>query len=659
MKFAKRWLLSHDKVPHYISGSKRHGELDTPEERARLASYHDAKDALVTLGDGWLLGFALGPDGSGGYWQGIDFDNVSENQLADLANTVPGYVEMSPSGKGAHAIGYGRHFVTLGRNSSGIEAYSAGRFFTVTENLIRDSGQVCLAPYVEQALAPRHSAGRTASAASTSAVEIIPADDMLKAELRSALASMRSDDRDLWIRMGMALRELDEPGRGLWMEWSQTSEKYDPKDAARVWNSLRPKDTGFQAVFAEAKRQGWVNPASNSAQLGSSAGVPIPPLADPASIKLEFARSSDTATLKLEYLVDPYLPSMCAVGFFGRGATAKSSFLASMAADISAHASTLWVSVEEPKDWIKVRHIRSGGADGTLAVVVAVPGKKDKQGRTIASSFNIYEHLEPAILQAKKASQGEGKPSLRLVVLDTAVGLTAWARGEGPNDDVAVKRLLAHLQHLAETHRLTIAFIGHANKGKHDHFADTVMGATAWTNSPRLSFIHARDQRDEHCYVVRVAKTSVDQFFAVSYITVPVHTLHERPNGANSVLCRVQLNDLVWGADASMDLYEAATRNPNDDDGEESNRRTSLVEKVLMEVVEMVHTSGAAVTRDMVHARLSRKVSRREWLKVDEQLQLAGFQYKVSIAAGPQNKVIYQKLAQGLLPPPPPTTASR
>ncbi len=647
MKCAKRWLLaSPDKVPHFVSGLKRHGELDTPEDRARLAHYHEARDALKTRGEGWLLGFALGPDGSGGHWQGIDFDNVIENQLADLANTVPGYVEMSPSGKGAHAIGYGQHFVTLGPNSSGIEAYSAGRFFTVTENLIRDSGQVCLAPHVEQTLAPRHSAGRTASAppAGTSAVEVIPADDKLKAELRSALASMRSDDRDLWIRMGMAMRELGEPGRGLWMEWSQTSEKYDPKDAAKVWNSLRPKDTGYQAVFAEAKRQGWANPASNSSQLGSSAGAPIPPLADPSSIKLEFARSSDTATLKLDYLFDPYLPSMCAVGFFGRGATAKSSFLASMAADVSPNASTLWVSVEEPKDWIKVRHIRSGGADGTLAIVVAVPRKKDSQGRTIASSFNIYEHLEPAILQAQTDLQRDGKPSLRLAVLDTAVGLTTWSKGEGPNDDVAVKRLLAHLQHLAETYTLTIALIGHANKGKHDHFADAVMGGTAWTNSPRLSFIHVRDQRDEHSYVIRVAKTSVDQFFAASYVTAPVHTLHERPNGANSVLCRVQLSDVVWGADASMELFDAATRNPSDQDGDESNRRTSLVENVLMEVVEMVHTSGAPVTRDMVHAHLSRNVSRREWLKVDDRLRLAAFQYRVKITAGPQNVAIYQKL---------------
>ena len=58
-------------------------------------------------------------------------------------------------------------------------------------------------------------------------------------DLRSALMSMRADDRDLWVRMGMALRELGEVGRGLWMEWSSQSEKFDLRDAARTWESFK------------------------------------------------------------------------------------------------------------------------------------------------------------------------------------------------------------------------------------------------------------------------------------------------------------------------------------------------------------------------------------------------------------------------------------
>ena len=75
-------------------------------------------------------------------------------------------------------------------------------------------------------------------------------------------------------------------------------------------------------------------------------GVPIPPpMAPMDAITMEVAMSSDTATVALQYLVDPFLPSGCVVGFFGRGSTAKSSFVATMGAGISGEASTLWVSV--------------------------------------------------------------------------------------------------------------------------------------------------------------------------------------------------------------------------------------------------------------------------------------------------------------------------
>src|SRR3546814_2783487 len=99
-----------------------------------------------------------------------------------------------------------------------------------------------------------------------------------------------------------------------------------------------------------------------------------------------------------------------------------------------------------------------------------------------------------------------------------------------------------------------------------------------------------------------------------------------------------------WSSDlCSSDLlFEAATRKP-DEDGNGGVHRASLVDDVLMAVVGMVHTSGEPITRDMVHARLGREVSRREWKKVDDRLSLAAFRYKVSITAGPQNKAIYQK----------------
>lgn len=377
------------------------------------------------------------------------------------------------------------------------------------------------------------------------------------------------------------------------------------------------------------------------------AGVPLtPPQTDQSAIVLNWAVTKDVAVMKLEYLVDPFLPTKCVVGFFGRGSTAKSSFLATLAARISDDCTTLWISVEELNEWIAQRHIRAGGAEGTLAVYSHNAVKRDAQGRVTGSTFDIYSELNGAILAAAEGARSHYTPPrpLRLVVLDTALGLTTWGKGENANDDGSVKRLLSYLQALAEQHSVCIAFIGHSNKGKHDYFADTVAGSSAWTNSPRLSFVHAADRRDEHTYVMRVAKSNLSSPFGVAYRTVPVLELHQHEDGHASVLCKVELEPVVWGADASLELFEAAVRKPDEEgEGGTAAGRQTLVENVLNLLVQMVYATDEPVTRDHIHSQLGREVGRREWRKVDERLTVGQFSYKIAIVSGAQNKLQYQR----------------
>lgn len=295
MKAARRWLLwkalpgatpadKPRKTPFYVTGRLRGKDiaLDSPEDVAELATYEDAC-AVLAAGGYAGLGFALGPDGEGA-WQGIDLDNLEDHPgLQFVAEDLPGYVERSPSGRGLHAIGYGHEFRTLGANATGIEAYARGRYFTVTGESAGTGDLTCLAEFVERRLAPLHDPRPQDTSAKPEAVGSLLGAFAVR-DLRSALAHMRSDDRELWIRMGHALKELGEQGRGLWIEWSQTSDKYDAADAARVWDSFKPLNTGYQAVFAEAQRQGWINPASGGEvtphPVSSEPGAP-PQVLDP------------------------------------------------------------------------------------------------------------------------------------------------------------------------------------------------------------------------------------------------------------------------------------------------------------------------------------------------------------------------------------------
>ena len=82
-------------------------------------------------------------------------------------------------------------------------------------------------------------------------------------DLRCALLYLRADERKLWIEIGMALYCLGEVGRGLWMEWSATSSKFDAAEAARVWDSFKPTKINYKSIFTKAQSEGWLNPAKN------------------------------------------------------------------------------------------------------------------------------------------------------------------------------------------------------------------------------------------------------------------------------------------------------------------------------------------------------------------------------------------------------------
>lgn len=352
MQAAPIWLLWKEvfrdgkakpaKVPYYADGAVRRGTYEALDDRARLVPYDEAFRLLADNPKAYAgLGFVLGPDGRGGCWQGIDFDDVQQNGLAEVANAVPGYVEFSPSGEGAHAVGYGESFATLGPNGTGLEAYAGGRFFTFTGQKIRDTGQVCLASFVEQSVRPRHQARRS----DTFTPGIVTVDAATIKDLRSALLSMRADDYDIWYRMGLALKELGDAGRGLWLEWSATSEKFDPLAASRAWDHYKPHSTGYGAVFAEAMRRGWVNPqavgdprhgASVAEDLISNLQTDKGAALTSSSARLSLLRDDDLDALPpLRWMVKGVIPDAGIGAIYGASGTYK-SFLS---VDLLAHVS--------------------------------------------------------------------------------------------------------------------------------------------------------------------------------------------------------------------------------------------------------------------------------------------------------------------------------
>ena len=102
----------------------------------------------------------------------------------------------------------------------------------------------------------------TANGQTTTDVIRPPISDKEVRELRAALACIPSDGRDLWVNFGMGLKYIGQGDslKGLWVEWSQKSDKYDPVDTEKTWAKLKPRgDIGFGSIVNEARKYGFVS----------------------------------------------------------------------------------------------------------------------------------------------------------------------------------------------------------------------------------------------------------------------------------------------------------------------------------------------------------------------------------------------------------------
>ena len=76
---------------------------------------------------------------------------------------------------------------------------------------------------------------------------------------RTALSFIAPDDREEWIRMGMALKaEFGGDAKDIWLDWSARADSFDPKAANASWRSFKDGGKiGIGSLFAVAKANGF------------------------------------------------------------------------------------------------------------------------------------------------------------------------------------------------------------------------------------------------------------------------------------------------------------------------------------------------------------------------------------------------------------------
>lgn len=88
-----------------------------------------------------------------------------------------------------------------------------------------------------------------------------PATQATLDQVRAALPHIPADDRDCWIRVGMALsNDLGDVGKEIWLDWSAKSEKFDQADAEYQWESFKHETDNpvtLGTLFHLAKEHRW------------------------------------------------------------------------------------------------------------------------------------------------------------------------------------------------------------------------------------------------------------------------------------------------------------------------------------------------------------------------------------------------------------------
>lgn len=139
--------------------------------------------------------------------------------------------------------------------------------------------------------------------------------------IRFALYSIPADDRETWIRIGMAIKsEFGDAGFDLWDEWSQQASSYNTRDSRSVWKSIHNDgEVRLGTLFYMARQNGWRDGHATSQSIAKKFVEQLNAGATPASQeleKIEWART-ETATwaariwsAAMEAKVDhPYLAS--------------------------------------------------------------------------------------------------------------------------------------------------------------------------------------------------------------------------------------------------------------------------------------------------------------------------------------------------------------
>ena len=499
---APQWICWHyvskgDEKPAKVPCTPKGGPLrEWQKNSAQWLTYERAVKCYMANPALSGIGFVLTPDLG---IVGVDMDHAMNLQTGEVAQWAidhirdfDSYTETSPSGAGFRMFALGTLPDGCPKKTGSREIYNGGRWLTVTGNTWNDAPIVArpdaIVRYISAMTRSKDASPSTIAPAAARHVEATP---KIVSDLRSALAHLRADDRALWIKIGHCLHELGDVGRGLWLDWSQTSSAWHPSDAQK-WVGFAADNAGYRGVFTAAQSAGWINPGSGTPNTPTCLQV-----AEPAPLRAVEVGDLRTATITPpQFVVGAILPRGHVIILGGHGGGGKTTLAATIAAHVApgtpwagldvVQGRVLFVTLEDPAELVRWRLRAICDAYGLDAFAVArslviFDGTESDACALACEVFaNGRTTVEPtaSMRQLRDAANGAD-----LIVIDNA----SDAFDGNENDRRQVRTFVRALAKIGRDNNAAVLLLAHIDKAaaRYGSQGNSYSGSTAWHNSAR------------------------------------------------------------------------------------------------------------------------------------------------------------------------------
>jgi hypothetical protein len=372
------------------------------------------------------------------------------------------------------------------------------------------------APSLPSVIAHKISAYNLAANDRTHFNEAVHATPELIARIKSALSSWNPDDYEDWIRTANALQDLGEIGYDIWNNWAQQSSKYNEEEARKKWQQCPGERTGIGAIFAEAKRRGWVDPFqpdNNTAAVLPIIKAPKKPLPDAMPSVQPFDISWLPKSLQ-GFVEDSAIRMSCQPDFLAvasicclAGIVGRKRFVAPKAHDDWSVYPNLWgaiigrpSSMKSPAISAALRPIISLESQWQSEHAVAEREQRVREAFIAANTKDRKKRLASAAkmgdLEAGKEILAEEEiealpPPKRSIINDATIEKMGELMNENPNGLLLVRDELSGLiGTLSREDAISDrAFLLECYDGKNPFTFDRIGRGTVRINSPLLSIV--------------------------------------------------------------------------------------------------------------------------------------------------------------------------